>query len=119
MPDRDKYEMPPEQERMHQLLMKIVAYQRSLPNGRAVELDELKREGVLEPADIEFLSSNSVTYKPHRLSDYHALDMFHMPTSDGRLRIHRAERPIPQKASHAVTRLPSHRGELSSLACAP
>jgi hypothetical protein len=83
MPDRDEYEMPPEQERIHQLLTKILAYQRSLPNGRAVELDELTREGVLEPADIEFLNSSSVTYKPHRLSDYHALDMFHMPTSDG------------------------------------
>jgi hypothetical protein len=83
MSDRDEFEMPPEQERIHQLLMKIVAYQHSLPDGRAVELDELKREGVLEPADIEFLNSNSVAYKPHRLSDYHALDMFHMPTSDG------------------------------------
>jgi hypothetical protein len=46
-------------------------------------LDELQREGVLDAADIEFLSSNSVTYKPHRVSDYHALDMFHMPTADG------------------------------------
>lgn len=82
MADRDEYSIPPEQEQIHQLLMKIVAYQHSLPGGRAVELDELQREGVLEPADLEFLTSNSITYKPHRVSDYHALDMFHMPTSD-------------------------------------
>jgi hypothetical protein len=54
-----------------------------LPDGRAVDLDELSRQGVLEAADLEFLKSNSVTYKPHQLSDYHALDMFHMPTPDG------------------------------------
>src|SRR5260370_41739495 len=83
MPDPDAYQMPPEQERIYQLLMKIVAYQHSLPDERAIELDELRREGVLEPADIEFLDSNGVTYKPHRLSDYHALDVFHMPTPDG------------------------------------
>jgi hypothetical protein len=82
-PDRDEFEIPPEQERICRLLAKIAMYQRSLPDGRAVELDELKREGILDPADIEFLNSNSVAYKPHRLSDYHALDMFHMPTSDG------------------------------------
>jgi hypothetical protein len=83
MADRDEDNIPPEQERIHQLLMKVVAYQHSLADGRAVELDELKREGVLDPADVEFLTSNSVTYKPHSVSDYHALDMFHMPTSDG------------------------------------
>lgn len=83
MANRDEYSMPPEQERIHELLMKIVAYQRSLPDGRAVELDELKSKGVLEATDIEFLNSHSVTYKPHRASDYHALDTFHMPTSDG------------------------------------
>jgi len=83
MPSPEEYEMPPEQERIQQLLMKIVAYQHSLPDGRAVELDELKRKGILDPGDIEFLNSNSVTYKPHSLSDFHALDMFHMPTSDG------------------------------------
>ena len=83
MPGPDEYEMPPDQERILQLVMKVVAYQHSLLDGRAIELDELRREGVLEPADIEFLNSSGVAYKPHRLSDYHALDMFHMPTSDG------------------------------------
>lgn len=83
MAERNEYEIPPKQKRMHELLMKIVAYQRSLTDGRAVELDELKREGVLDSVDIEFLNSNSVTYKPHRLSDYHGLDMFHIPRSDG------------------------------------
>jgi hypothetical protein len=83
MADRDECNFPPEQERIHQLLMKVVAYQRSLPDGRAVELEELQSEGILESADIEFLRLNSITYKPHRVADYHALDMFHMPTSDG------------------------------------
>jgi hypothetical protein len=83
MEARDEYDIPPEQWRLHELLVKVIAYQRSLPDGRAVELDELKREGVFDSADIEFLSANSVTYKPHRVSDYHAMDMFHMPTSDG------------------------------------
>jgi hypothetical protein len=82
MPEPDEYQIPPEQERIQQLPAKILAYQYSLADGRAVELDELKREGVLDPADIEFLNSKSVTYKPHRLSDYHALDMFHMPISE-------------------------------------
>jgi len=68
---------------MHEILMKILTYQHSLSDGRAVELDELRREGVLSPADAEFLASHSVTYKPHRLSDYHAVDMFHMPKEDG------------------------------------
>jgi hypothetical protein len=83
MAERDEYNIPPEQERIHQLLMKVIAYQHSLPDGRAVELDELKREGVFDSADLEFLRSHSVTYKPHGVSDYHALDMFHMPMSDG------------------------------------
>jgi len=83
MPDSDQHGIPPEQEKLSELLMKIVVYQHSLSDGRAVELDELRREGVLAPGDIEFLSSHSVTYKPHRLSDYHGLDMFHMPISDG------------------------------------
>jgi hypothetical protein len=30
-----------------------------------------------------FLTAHSVTYKPHRGSDFHATDMFHMPTDDG------------------------------------
>ena len=83
MPHTEEYKMPPDQERIFEILAKIVAYQHSLPDGRAVELDELKREGILAPNDIEFLSSNSVTYKPHRLSDFHALDTFHMPTAEG------------------------------------
>src|SRR6266516_6478789 len=83
MPDSDDLPIPPEQERLVEILMKIVTYQHSLSDGRAVELDELRREGVLSPADAEILSSHSVTYKPHRLSDYHTGDMLHMPTDDG------------------------------------
>ena len=71
------------QGRLHEILAKISDYQASLPDGRAVELEELRRQGVLSPADFEFMSSHSVTYKPHRMSDYHALDMLHMPTEDG------------------------------------
>jgi hypothetical protein len=83
MPDSDEYGISPEHEKLGELLSKIMAYQRSLPDGRAVELDELSREGVLSLADFEFLTSHSVTYKPHRLSDFHALDMFHMPNAGG------------------------------------
>lgn len=75
--------MPPEQEQLHEILGKILTYQHSLSDGRAVELDELRHEGVLSQADVEFLTTHSVTYKPHRLSDYHAGDMFHMPTDGG------------------------------------
>ena len=46
-------------------------------------MDELRGQGVLSPADAEFLTMHSVTYKPHRLSDYHAGDMLHMPGDDG------------------------------------
>ncbi len=31
----------------------------------------------------EFLKEHSVSCKPHGLSDYHAMDMFHMPTNGG------------------------------------
>jgi len=83
MPDPNDFKIPPEQEQLHEMLTKIITYQQSLPDGRAVDLAELRREGVLSPADAEFLTSHSVTYKPHRLYDYHAGDMFHMPTEDG------------------------------------
>ena len=83
MPDLSDFTIPPEQERLHAILNKFVAYQCSLSDGRAVELDELRREGVLSSADVEFLTTHSVTYKPHRLSDYHASDMLHMPTDGG------------------------------------
>ncbi len=75
--------MPPDQKQLLVVLEKVAAYQRSSPENRAVELDELLREGVLSPSDAEFLASHSVTYKPHRRSDYHALDMFRMPTEGG------------------------------------
>jgi hypothetical protein len=83
MSDSDDFKMPPEQERLNKILMKVVAHQHSLPDGRAVELEELEREGILSPDDMAFLNAHSVTYKPHRVSDFHALDMFHMPTDDG------------------------------------
>src|ERR1700733_11242661 len=83
MPDSDAYKISPEQEKLGELLSKVMAYQCSLPDGRAVELDELTREGVLSLADFEFLTSHSVAYKPHRLSDFHALDTFRIPTANG------------------------------------
>ena len=61
MPDSADFQMPPEQERLSEILTKILGYQHSLPDGRAVELDELLREGVLSPLDEEFLTSHSVT----------------------------------------------------------
>jgi hypothetical protein len=70
-------------ERIVQISMKVTIYQQSLPKDRAVPLDELVKEGALSAEDIEFMESHTVTYKPHRLADYHANDMFHMPTSDG------------------------------------
>ena len=72
-----------DQGRLNEILMKISAYQYSLPDGRAVELEELQRQGVLSSTDIDFMSAHSVTYKPHRASDYHALDTLRMPTADG------------------------------------
>ena len=83
MPNSGDFQIPPVQQQLHEILMKIVTYQHSLSDGRAVALDELRREGVLSPADVEFLTTHSVPYKPHRLSDYHAGDMLHMPTDGG------------------------------------
>jgi hypothetical protein len=83
MPDSDDFKMPPQQERLHEILMKVVIHQHSLRDGRAVELEELRRYGILSRDDLAFLTAHSVTYKPHRLSDFHAHDMFHMPTDDG------------------------------------
>jgi hypothetical protein len=83
MPNLDDFPIPPEQEQLHEILMKIVSYQHSLSDGRAVELDKLRREGALSPTDVEFFTTHSVTYKPHRLSDYHSGDMLHMPTAGG------------------------------------
>jgi hypothetical protein len=83
MADSDDFKMPPEQERLNELLAKVVTYQHSLSDGRAVELEELQRKAILSADDMAFLTEHSVTYKPHRLSDFHAMDMFHMPTDDG------------------------------------
>ena len=97
MPDLNDFQIPPEQEQLHEILTKIVTYQHSLSDGRAVELDELRREGVLSPADVEFLTTHSVTYKPHRLSDYHAGDMLHMPTDGGRVFIGPGGPPLTKR----------------------
>ena len=69
--------------KLGEILGKIVAFQRSLPDDRPIELDELVREGVLSPEDIDFMSANEVKYKPHRRSDYHTMDMLQMKTGSG------------------------------------
>jgi hypothetical protein len=69
--------------RLGQLLTKINTYQRLLSVDRPVELNVLIRENVLNSDDIEFIKTHDVTYKPHRLADYHSMDMFHMPTEGG------------------------------------
>ena len=43
MPDLENFRIPPDQEQLHEILTKIVTYQHSLTDGRAVELDELCR----------------------------------------------------------------------------
>ncbi len=83
MPEPEDIDEPPEVQRLQQILTQVMIYQSTLPDGRAVELDELAREGVLSPDDLSFLTSHSVTYKPYRVSAPNALYMFHLPTSDG------------------------------------
>ena len=83
MPNSDDFTMPPEKEKLHEILMKILTYQHSLADDRTVELEELCRKGVLSTVDADYLASHSVTYKPHQLSDYHAGDMLHMPLENG------------------------------------
>jgi hypothetical protein len=83
MREPQKADEPQELQRLQQMLTQVMIYQSTLPDGRAVELDELAREGVLSPDDLSFLTTHSVTYKPYRVSAPNALDMFHLPTPDG------------------------------------
>jgi hypothetical protein len=48
---------------------------------------------------VEFLTTRSVTYKPHRLSDYHAGDMLHMPTDGGCVFIGPSGPPLTKRRS--------------------
>ncbi len=50
MPEPSEFESSPELERLHEILAKVVAYQHSLRDGRAVELDELESQHVLSSA---------------------------------------------------------------------
>ncbi len=83
MPAEDDFDARPEQRRLSGIVAKVLGYQHSLPDGRAVRLEELQQQGILSPDDIAFIADHSVTYKPHALSDFHTIDMFHMPTDDG------------------------------------
>lgn len=56
--------------KLSEILGKILKYQNTLPDGRSVELDELKRERILSPEDLEFMSAHSVTYKPRKSFAY-------------------------------------------------
>jgi hypothetical protein len=102
MPDSNDFQIPSEHGRLTEILSKIVSYQRSLPGGRAVELEELLQQGAVSQSDAEFLASHSVTYKPHSLSDYHAGDMFEMPTEDGGCVFIGPCRPQPTKRRSAL-----------------
>ena len=51
MPESQDFTIPPEQEQLHQILAKIMAHQYSLPEDRAVDLDELFDKGVLSTAN--------------------------------------------------------------------
>jgi hypothetical protein len=55
---------------LHEILVKILKYLQSLPDGRAVELEEFRRENILSSADFEFMAVNSVIYKPRKYSAY-------------------------------------------------
>lgn len=76
-------EFSDDQMKLHEILGKIVAYQRSLPEDRAVEFEELEKANVLSPDDLEFMSAHSVTYRPHKLSSFHAMNTLHMPLKNG------------------------------------
>lgn len=69
---------------LHKIFVKILKYLQSLPDGRAVALDELRRESILSAADFEFMAVNSVIYKPRKYSAYlRGAYMLKKGTSDG------------------------------------
>jgi uncharacterized repeat protein (TIGR04138 family) len=78
----DKSHDGPEQDQLNEILQKIVVYQHSLPDGRAVEREELERCGILRPADIAFMKSHSVTYEPARRNSFRGASLT-LPTLSG------------------------------------
>ena len=90
--------------RVQEILSKIVAYQHD-HSGDPVALGTLVTAGVLSPDDQTFLESHAINYKPHSLTDYHAGDMFHIPTDDGCMFVGPAGPPLP-KHSARLSELP-------------
>jgi hypothetical protein len=106
--------------RVHEILTKILEYQHT-HSGDAVALDTLVAAGVLSPDDQAFLESHAIDYKPHSLTDYHAGDMFHIPTDDGCMFVGPSGPPLPKHSARLfelpeiikrVLRLPNPADEL-------
>jgi hypothetical protein len=87
MPVSDHFKPRPHRRELFALLNKILTYQKSLADARAVELEELEREGVLSPADLEFMQAHSIAYTPHRRTDRSARDMLSLPTAEGKIEV--------------------------------
>jgi hypothetical protein len=90
--------------RVQEILTKIVEYQHT-HSGDAVALDALVSAGVLSPDDQTFLESHAIDYKPHSVTDYHAGDMFHIPTDGGCMFVGPSGPPLP-KHSARLSELP-------------
>jgi hypothetical protein len=82
-------------DRVREILSKIVAYQHTY-SGVPVDLNTLVSTGVLSLDAQIFLESHSIDYKPHALTDYHAGDMFHIPTEGGCMFVGPAGPPLPK-----------------------
>ena len=95
---KESDDIPEPEEKLHEILTKILVYQYGLSTDRAVDLDELLKEGALTEADNEFLEKHSVNYKPHRLSDHHGMDMLEMETANGCVFIGPAGPPLTQRS---------------------
>lgn len=91
--------------RVEEILTKIVEYQHT-HSGEAVALHALVAIGVLSPEDQAFLESHAIEYKPHSVADYHAGDMFHIPTDEGCIFVGPVGPPLP-KHSARVSELPA------------
>lgn len=81
--------------RVQEIFSKIMGYQAAHEN-LAVELDVLIGAGVLTAEDRDFLEAHAIDYKPHALTDYHAMDMFHVPTEEGCIFIGPGGPPLPK-----------------------
>jgi hypothetical protein len=85
-------------DRVHEILTKILTYQRA-QSGAPAGLDELLAAGALTAADRDFLDAHAIDYKPHALADYHAGDMFHIPTGEGCMFVGPVGPPLPKHSA--------------------